>query len=154
MESFQIFKTQAVEKFKVADHLISTTYPMIREPKLLVSVIENLYAALELSITALIEYEKSLGQILSYNASIEGRLDIFQRKIMSKYEINQDLVDFILVLKKTCDEHKKSNIEFRKKDTFVVADNDYNLIMLDFEEVKKTLAKTKNYMNKLFDIAV
>jgi len=58
MDSFQSYKSLAEQKLKVADHLLSTTYSIVKEPKLLVSVIENLYSALEYSISAVLEYEK------------------------------------------------------------------------------------------------
>jgi hypothetical protein len=59
---------------------------------------------------------------------------------------------FIIELKKTLDEHKKSSVEFTKKETFVISDNNYNLTTLKIDDVKKTLSKAKHYVEELFTI--
>jgi len=118
----------------------------------LVSVIENIYQALDLTVSALLEYEKIFKSIPSYNQTFEGKMDIFRRKIVAKYEIKSDVTDFILDVKKTLDEHKKSHVEFTKKDAFVISDNDYNLTTLKIEDVKKILIKAKHHVEELLKI--
>jgi hypothetical protein len=154
MESFQILQAQSIERLKVADHLVDTTYSMVQEPKLLVSVIENISVALELAITALIEYEKQSKIIPSYTSTFDGKLEIFRRKIMTTYDLPNEMLNFILNVKHAADEHKTSSVEFRKKDTYVISDNDYNLIKLDIDNVKKTLQKAKYTTNHLFKLIV
>ena len=149
---FQTLKFQALEKLKVADHLVGTTYPLVREPKLLVSVIENICQALELTMQALIEYEQKLVNIPKYTPDYEGILEIFRRKIVTKYGIHTDVVSFIIDMKKTLESHKKASVEFTKKETFVMSDNDYRLTTLNIDDVKKTLAKAKRHVDELFKI--
>jgi len=149
---FQTLRNQALEKLHVADHLVGTTYSLVKEPKLLVSVIDNIFQALDLTVTALLEYEKNSKSISSYDKTFEGKMDIFRRKIVTKYGIKADLIDFITDVKKTLDEHKKSTVEFRKKETYIISDNDYNLTTLKIEDVKKTLAKAKHHIEELFKI--
>jgi len=151
MESFQKLQSQALEKLKVADHLVSTTYSLVKEPKLLVSVIENIFNALDLTMTALLEYEKNFKEIPEYKTFNE-KMDLFRRKIATKYGISNDVLSFIVELKKTLDEHKKSSVEFTKKETFVISDNNYNLTTLKIEDVKKTLLNAKHYVEELFKI--
>ncbi|MGV8171290.1 MAG: hypothetical protein ACP5OA_01180 [Candidatus Woesearchaeota archaeon] len=149
---FQTLKFQAVEKLKIADHLIDTTYSLVKEPKLLVSVIENISQALELTITALLEYEKSLKNIIKYDDAFQSKIEIFRRKIMTKYNISSDVLDFILDVRKTLDNHKKSTVEFTKKEKFVISDNDYNVTTLNIDDVKKTLSKAKHHVKELLKI--
>jgi len=151
MESFQILRSQALEKLKVADHLISTTYSLVKEPKLLVSVIENIFQSLDLTMTALLDYEKNFKSIPDYS-TFDSKMEIFRRKIATKYAISNDMIAFIIDLKKTLDEHKKSTVEFTKKETFVISDNNYNLTTLKVEDVKKTLLNAKHYVEELFKI--
>jgi len=149
---FQTLRNQALEKLKIADHLVGTTYSLVKEPKLLVSVIENIYQAFDLTLSALLEYEKNFKSIPAYNQTFEDKMEIFRRKIVTKYGISNDVTIFILDLKKTLDEHKKSNVEFTKKETFVITDNDYNLTTLKIEDVKKTLVKAKHHIEELLKI--
>lgn len=152
MESFQAYKLNAEQKLKVADHLLSTTYSIVKEPKLLISVIENLFQALDLTITGLLEFEKNFRSIGSIGESFESRIELFRRKIMSKYSISHEFIDFVTEIKSTLEQHKKSITEFTKKDKFVISDNEYNLKTLTEEDVKIRLQKAKQYINALFDI--
>jgi len=152
MESFQALSIQAVEKLKVADHLAGTTYSLVKEPKLLVSVIENIFSAFELSMNALFDHEKNSMHIPEQNSSFESRMDLFRRKIATKYDIGNDVLDFIIGLKKTLDEHKKSSVEFSKKNTLVISDNDYNLTTLNIDDIKKLLSQAKRHLEKLLNI--
>ena len=151
MDSLQNLKNQAMEKLGVADHLVSTTYSLVKEPKLLVSVIENIFAALDLTMTALIEYEKNFKAIPNYD-NFETKMELFKRKVATKYNISSDITEFIIDIKKTLDSHKKSNVEFSKKETFVITDNDYNLTTLNVDDVKKILLKAKNQIIELFNL--
>jgi len=151
MESFQTIRFQALEKLKVADHLVSTTYSLVKEPKLLVSVIENIFNSLDLTIDALLAYEKNFKSIPTYT-DFESKIEIFRRKVATKYNISNETIAFITDLKKTLDEHKKSTVEFTKKETFVISDNNYNLTTLKIDDVKKTLTKAKHHVEELFKI--
>jgi len=141
-----------VEKLKVADHLVGTTYPLVKEPKLLVSVIENISQALELTITAILEYERDLKNIPKYDDTFTGKLEMFRRKVMTKHDIGSDVLDFVLDVRKTLEHHKNSTVEFTKKDKFVISDNDYNVKTLEIDDVKKTLSKAKRHVEELFKI--
>jgi hypothetical protein len=141
-------KQQADQKIKVADHLLSTTYSLVKEPKLLVSVMENMHSALELAITAHLEHDKRMKGL--YQETFESKFEIFRRKIATRLGINKDILDFIIDIKGTMEEHKRSSVEFVKKERLVISDNDYNLRTLDAEDVKKKLAKTKKICEELF----
>jgi len=149
---FQTLKYQAVEKLKVASHLVDTTYPLVKEPKLLVSVIENISQALELTITALLDYELSLKNIPKYDDTFDGKIEMFRRKVMTRHNIGNDVLDFILDMRKTLDHHKRSITEFTKKDKFVISDNDYHMTTLSIDDVKKTLSSAKRHVEELLKI--
>ncbi|MGV8140883.1 MAG: hypothetical protein ACP5NW_00415 [Candidatus Woesearchaeota archaeon] len=149
---FQTLKVQALEKLKVADHLVGTTYSLVREPKLLVSVVENICQALELTMQALIENEKRFVNIPKYSPDFNSIMELFRRKIATKYGIHSDVTNFIMDMKKTLDSHKKASVEFTKKETFVMSDNSYNLTTLNIDDVKKTLIQARKYVDELFKI--
>lgn len=142
-------KAQAENKIKIADHLLSTTFAIVKDPKLLVSVIDALYQAMDLSINAILEFEKNFKK-LEY---VENeKLEIFRRKIITKYALDPKIVDFYVDLKATLESHRKSGVEFTKKEKFVISDNDYNLKTLTYEDVKKKYAAAKSYVEQIFNI--
>jgi hypothetical protein len=149
---FQTLRFQSLEKLKVADHLVDTTYSIVKEPRLLVSVIENISQALELAVTALLEYEKDIKAISKYDDTFNGKMEIFRRKVMTKYGLSTEILDFITDIRNVLDSHKKSTTEFTKKDKLVISDNDYNITTLNIDSVKKTLAKAKHHVEVLFKL--
>lgn len=89
-------KAQAENKIKIADHLLSTTFAIVKDPKLLVSVIDALYQAMDLSINAILEFEKNFKK-LEY---VENeKLEIFRRKIITKYALDPKNSRFLCRLK-------------------------------------------------------
>ena len=127
MRSYEILRAQSEEKLKIADHLIGTTYPLVREPKLLVSVIENISQSLDLAMASLLDYEKSFIKIPSYSEDFESRLEVFRRKVATKYGIENDVLNFIVDLRRILDGHKKSSVEFTRKEKLVITDNNFNM---------------------------
>ena len=68
---------EALEKAKVyirnADHMLTMTYPMVRDPKLLVAVAENLFNGLTSTVTALLYHERANG-LPPFHESINQRV--------------------------------------------------------------------------------
>jgi len=140
-----------MQKLKVADHLLSTTYSLVKDPKLLVSVVENIFKSLELAVEAVLVYEKNFKSI-EYSGSFESKIEMFRRKIIPKYALENDIVQFIVDLKTLLDEHKASKVEFTKKEKFVISDDDFNLKTLTFDEVRKKYTMAKHYIDEISKI--
>jgi hypothetical protein len=171
--SHNSIKAQAENKLKIADHLLSTTYTLVKDPKLLVSVIDALYTAMDLSINAILEFEMpEIAKKILNSQTISGhdqkrtfdknfktpefkeseKLELFRRKIVTKYALEPEMVDFYSELKTTLETHRKSDVEFTKKEKFVISDKEYNLKTLTYEDVKKKYASAKSYVNHIFKI--
>lgn len=140
---------QAENKLRIADHLLSTTYLLVKDPKLLVSVAENLLSAMDNAVDGLLKFEKNFKNI---NYKKNEKMDIFRRKIVTKYALDPKIIPFINDLKDIVESHKRSNVEFIKKEKFVISDNNYNLHTLSFEDLKDKHKKAKNYINELSKI--
>jgi hypothetical protein len=145
------FLNSSIQKLKVADHLLSTTYSIVKDPKLLVSVIENIFNAMEFAVEAMLVHEKNF-KTIEYSSSFESKMEMFRRKILSKYTIDAEIITFINELKTLLDEHKSSKVEFTKKEKFVITDDDFNLKMLTFDEVRKEHTKAKHYIDDISKI--
>ena len=77
---------------------------------------------------------------------------MFRRKIMPKYSVSSEFLGFAQRMKEMVDEYKKTSTTFAKKQTFVIADNDFNVRLLTEPEVKKTLAKAKTLITQILAI--
>ncbi len=142
-------RAQAENKLKIADHLLSTTFAIVKDPKLLVSVIDALYQSLDMAINAILDFEKNF-KTLEYKE--HDKIELFRRKIITKYGLDPKMVDFYLELKSTLESHRKSGVEFTKKEKFVISDNDYNLKTLTYDDAKKKYNSAKSYVEQIFNI--
>ena len=145
MGSLISFKAQSVEKLKIAEHLLTTTYVLVKEPKLLMSVVENIYFSFDDVISAFIEYEKQFTQLPSFSQSFDSKFDIFKKNIVPKYSISEDVLKFILSIKVIYDIHQKSQVEFTHKEKFIITDENYNTQSLSFENITALMSKAKEY---------
>jgi hypothetical protein len=134
----------AFQKLAIADHLLSTTYTMVQEPKLLVSVIENILRAMEAAVTASLD-----AHLISYSKTLESKMDMFRRKIIAQKGLDPAIVDFVMELRDIVQEHKKSIVEFKKKEKYVIADNDYHMRSLTAEDARKKLRTAKKYIDEM-----
>ncbi len=88
MEKFQELRGEARHRLKNADHLITMTYQMVKDNKLLLAAVENLYQALELSITSVLSYERMFKRIPPFHDELPSKLNIFSQNIAPKYNID------------------------------------------------------------------
>ena len=47
MESYEIARDKAKRHVKIADHMLTQTYPLIQDPKLLIAVMDNIFNAFD-----------------------------------------------------------------------------------------------------------
>lgn len=142
-------RVQAENKLKIADHLLSTTFNIVKDPKLLISVVDTLYQAMDLAIDAMMEFE---AHYKKPDYRPEEKIEIFRRKVVSKHGLDPAIVDFYFELKNTVESHRKSGVEFTKKNAFVITDDDYNLKTLKYDDIKGKYAKARAYSQQMFDI--
>lgn len=153
MEMFHEFIDDANKAFQTADHLTYSTYPLVKDPKLLLVIAENLFKALSKSMEAIVYYERLYKRIPHINDDFNSKFDVFKEKCAPRYNLPRESVILIKDLKNLLDHHKKAPTEFRKGyDRFVMADRSFNVRTLDITKVKNYLHLTKNFIFKVNSI--
>ncbi|MBW3023126.1 hypothetical protein KY308_03405 [Candidatus Woesearchaeota archaeon] len=148
MEKIQLSKKQALDRIKAADHMLTQTYPMIKDTRILLSVLTNLYQALEHGMAAVLHFDRANKKIPPFHDNFDSKLHIF-RSVSAIQHNMLDFVPMIVKIKEIEDKHKSSPIEFTRKDSFVICDEDYRLKIISLEELKGFLNETKRFY---FDI--
>ena len=77
MEQFQEAIEKANQKLKIADHMIFMTYPLVRDNRLLLSIIQNIFLALTNSMSSILYYERLFKKIPSFNDNFDSKFTIF-----------------------------------------------------------------------------
>ena len=68
------------KKIIIADHILTQTYPLINDAKLLLPVIENIFLAISYSMSSLIFYELYLRRIRPFQDNFIAKFNIFLTK--------------------------------------------------------------------------
>ena len=149
MEQFQFLRDKANEKIKVADHMLFMTYPLLKDPKLLLSVVENVHCALDYAVASLLHHEKLFKRIPAFQETWQSRFDMFKNTVVPQQKINQSYVKLISDVKILLTAHKKSPVSFAKNDKFVILSPKYDIKQLDVNMVKKYVFEAKIFVQQI-----
>ena len=137
---------KALEQYNIAHHLFNVTYPLIKDPKLLIGINHNIFLAMDKTIDSILLSEKQLDIIPPYSKTFYGKLNLFQLKSVKKNKIPQKMIQLIMDLHKLLEEHKKSPIEFQRGKQFVICNNNYQLNVLSPKMIQKNLETAKDFI--------
>ena len=140
-------KDNATQKYEGARHLLNVTFPTVKDPKLLLGVIDNLVCSMEHSIEAILIYERLLRFVPVYSNDPKSQFNMFRQKSMHRNNISPEYVNLYLELKDILELHKKSPMAFQRGNKFVICNKDYMLKTLSINDIKDFLAQTKEFLD-------
>jgi hypothetical protein len=149
MEEFQLAGENAKKTIKVADHMLIMTFPLVKDPKLLLAVTENIFASLQYAMTSLLLYERLFKRIPVFQDSFDSKFNLFKDKVAQKYNINKEYLRLIQEVREILSEHKKSPVEFSRGDRFVICSGNYRMKTIGVNELKKYIAQTKMFISDI-----
>jgi hypothetical protein len=147
-EIFQLID-KSNKYFKTADHLTYVTYPLIKDVKLLINIIENLYQAMVYGMNAILEYDKLFKRISQFPEDFETKIDIFKTSCAKRYNINREYIVMIEDLKSILDHRNKSPVEFIRRDKFVICNGSFKMKTLNYNKVKDFVNNVKPFIIKI-----
>ena len=136
--------SQAKRSLQLADHLLIGTYHLVKDPKLLLGVLSNIYDANK-NIIAYALHKKTI-PLKTSNAQLE------QFKQYFKKEITKEEMTSITAIQELFNEHKSSAVEFARKQKLVMCDDHYTFQSITFETLKPHLNHAKSIQKKLLNI--
>jgi hypothetical protein len=146
----QIYLAESEKKLKQADYLLTQTYPIIKDPKLLAVIAENLKTSLKLLLDAFLAFYKNKGDIKGVPLGSGAKRHFFNELVAFKYK--KDLLSLLETLEDLKKFKDESPIEFRRRERLVMCSDEYNVRVLDEQMVKEMLGKTKLFINEAFTI--
>ncbi|HII71950.1 TPA: hypothetical protein HA265_04310 [Candidatus Woesearchaeota archaeon] len=143
MDSFDGFKAQAIRSLRVADYMLNITYPSVKEPKLLLAIIDDIFVSLTNMINAFMvrdgrELDDDFFHLFSDFKSFARDLGF-----------TDDDFDFIFRIHKIIHDHKQASVEFARDGKFVICLDGYNLEPITVEDVKAYIFKAQPLLKRL-----
>ena len=146
MEKFQELREVAKKKLQLADHILTMTYPIVNDGRLLVAVAENLFLALTNTMGSVLYYERLFKRIPPFQDNFSSKFNIF-KEYAGKKDIDAEYLRLIQDMKDIIVKHKKSPVEFTRKDQFVICNGSYKIHTISVNELKDYVAKAKSFLS-------
>ncbi len=148
MHEIKQLLNKANQLFKTADHIAYVTYPLLKDNKLIITIIENLSEAMNKAMEAVIYYEIKFKRINYFPADFKAQIETFKLSA-SHYNINRNYIVLMQDLHDIIARRKTSRMEFVKNDKFVIWNNDYEMITLNYDKIKGYLNQSKPFFDKV-----
>ncbi len=135
----------ARRKLAVADHILSQTYTLVKDPKLLLVVLAHIADALDAGVAEALEEAVRDRRLIVMPADLRARL----AALRTAGRIDDAAVRFVQELHETLQERKKAPVEFVRKERLVICDETYALRTLSEEQLKDQLQRARDILDAL-----
>lgn len=147
MEKYLECLQKAIQSIRIADHMLYVTYPVIKDKRLLLKALEEVCESVILIIKAILYYDSSRDKITLSQNSHEN-FEVFINKCAKRYNLNEDDIKDIKEILYTAESHKKSSMEFVRREKVVIMSDNLKTTVIESEKLKKHLSFAKNLVNK------
>jgi hypothetical protein len=140
---------EANKRFNSVDHMLYVTYPLVKDNKLLILMVEGLNKSLNLFLEALMNYEYLYKRINNIPEDFSGKMDLLKRSVANRYNIPRNSIVVMEDLNKIVDERRKSPMEIVKREKYVILSDNYNQTHVTIEKLKNYINESKLFINKV-----
>lgn len=138
---------KASKNLQTADHLLYMTYPIVKEKRLLLKILNEVHAVVLSIVNAILQYEYLYKRIDLYK---DARINfqIFREKCAPRFKITREQISKILEIFSLAEKHKKSPFEFVKDDKIVIMTNSFKTDIVNVEKMKDYIFTSKDLLKK------
>ena len=86
MDKLLQYRQGALKNVQMASYLLSTTYPLIKEPKTLLMISDHVFSSLMSSVSQILFFERSKRTIPPYHETDESKINSFRQYLVKKYK--------------------------------------------------------------------
>lgn len=150
MDKLQRYVKEAENAIAIAHHLITKTFPLSTDPKVLLSVLKNIRISHQNILLGVLDNE-FLRPKISPTASFIVKFERFKSIITTKNLLNEEELKVIQLVENDWHTHSVSDVEFARKQKLVMANDKYELKQLSSELMKSYIAQTQHILKQLFN---
>jgi hypothetical protein len=146
MERHEIALERAQKDIRLADHMLNVTYKLIKEPKMLLTVMERLHSGLVAAIASILYFERLYKRIPPFVENQQSMIDTFKARCARRYSTDSAYITLVTEVAEILHDHRESPVEFRKDDKFVICSPSYNLKIVKVDDIKKYIERAKSFV--------
>lgn len=151
---FSLLLADANRQVQIADHLLTVTFPVVNDPKIMLSVMEHCRRALEDAADAVVDYHVSRGEYELPEAIKHGKQDPIAAftdlvKIRKPHiAAADDAIKLCHDLRLTLQQHKEAHTAFKREDKLVIAGEGFSFLKeVTPAELKRSLSTIKAFVH-------
>ena len=130
-----------------ADHMVYITYPVLKENRLLVKVLEEVHEAVKRTINIIMGYEYECKRIKLYS-DYKINMTIFEQRCAPRYYLSADEMTGIRQIMDLFESHKSSPMEFSRQNKFVIMSDNLKTDSITVQKLKTMLGTAKLFARK------
>ncbi len=147
MEKFLEHLEESGKKISTADHLLYVTFPLVKEKRLLLKILEEINQGVISCLNSILQYEYLFKKIKLYSEPKQN-FEVFKQKCAPRFSITQNEIKSIVELFEIVKAHKKSPFEFVRDEKIVILSDDMKQKIINLEKAKEFLASAKSVLEK------
>jgi hypothetical protein len=138
---------KAIKDSRIADHILYVTYPVIKDKRLLLKALDQIYDSIISTINALLQYDY-IWKKIELSTDSKTNFETFLNKNSRLHNINQEETYEIIELVQLAESHRKSPIEFARREKVVILSDNLKTSLIDTDKLKKYLNLSKKLIEK------
>ncbi|MEM4500280.1 MAG: hypothetical protein QXD62_02965 [Candidatus Woesearchaeota archaeon] len=129
-------------------HLINVSFKMLKEPKLLLSIVDKLMAISIEIIDIILKKEETLKNVSFVPNSVDAKIALFEEKVVQRYETGRNFLKIVKILR-SLNEFCKNGIVVSKGEAIVVySDENFSSKIISLNQVKEYFLFLKEFYEK------
>lgn len=137
---------KAVKHYDAAEYFLNVTYPSLKDPILFIGIITNIFSSMEAAMDSVLIHGQNQGMVPKGATTFLEKLRLFRSRSAPQHSIPHEYLHRMADLKNVLDFHKKSPIEFRRKGTFVICAQEYEVQSLTVTDIRSHLTKAQEFL--------
>ena len=152
MENYHELINKAQKEIDSSDHLLFVTYNIVKDSKFVFSVTNQLIDAVKYALEALLEFERKSKLIEPYPKQFNFMVETFKKKVAERREFDERTTNFLNKLVSMEQTIDSSSLNFRRGDTYVLADEDFGTQSIELQTIKSYFSSAQEFVSKVGDI--
>ncbi|MEM2956324.1 MAG: hypothetical protein QW041_02005 [Candidatus Pacearchaeota archaeon] len=138
---------EAKKALRTAEHMVYITYPLLKENRLLLKALEEIYLAVKIAIDLILKREYELKRIKIYSDS-KTNMVIFEQKCALRYNFIAEEIEGIKRIINLFERHKLSPMEFARHNKLIIMSDDLRTESITLPILKNMLSIAKKVVRK------
>ena len=149
MEEYETLIEKAYKEAKLADYMSYVTSKLIKDKKLLISVLDHINKSFMLSINAYLARERLYRRVPPVPKEPSLLIEMFFEQCSQNLNIEKSLKQVMLKINKAVSAYDERGMLLQRTDKYVFIGSDYELIDLKPDDVKTWLKQNIKFVNDL-----